>query len=85
MRRIDFALLVSLTLQQALRTFDVLGFRLHLHCLLDRTGRDDVTNLALETFDVPSSGGLIESIVLFRGLFQLPSSDFGSHRFLCKL
>ena len=29
-----------------------------------------LSNLVPETFDVPSSGGLIESISLFKGLFQ---------------
>ena len=53
LRRIDFALVVFFTLQ-ALRTFDVLGFRLHLHCLLDRGG-SSLPNLVLETFDVPSA------------------------------
>ena len=50
-----------------------------------RSGRDDLSNLVQETFDVPSSGGLIESVLLFESLFQLHASDFGSHRFLCKL
>ena len=50
---------------QDLLTFAVFGFRLHLHCLLDRGGKDDLSDLVLKTFDVPSSGGLIESISLF--------------------
>ena len=35
-----------------------------LRCLLDRGRKDDLSNLVLKTFDVPSSGGLIESISL---------------------
>ena len=89
---VGFALLVSSTLQ-ALRTFAVLGFRLHLHCLLNRGERDDISNLMPETFDSPSSGrfvdnpdnSLIENISLFEGLFQRYALDLGSHRFLYKL
>ena len=72
----------SSSLLQALLTFAVLGFRLHLHCLLDRGG-SSLPNLAPETLDVPSSGGRNESTLLFKGLFQRRASDFGSHRFLC--
>ena len=69
------------------------GFRLHLHCLLDRGGRDDISNLVPETLDAPSSGcsvdnpdnSLIESIWLFESLFQRHAPDFGSHHFMCKL
>ena len=61
--QIDFALLVSFTLH-ALRTFAVLCFRLHLNCLFDRGG-SSLPNLVPETFDIPTSGGLIESILLF--------------------
>ena len=61
-----------------------LGFRLHLHCVLDR-GWSSLPNLAPETVDVPSSNGPIESTLLFKGLFQRRAPDFGSHRFLCKL
>ena len=75
----------SSSLLQALRTFDVLGFRLHLFCLLDRCGRDDLSNLVPETFDVPSSGGLIESILPFKSLFQRRAHNLGSLRFLCEL
>mmetsp|Transcript_40114 Transcript_40114/g.106415 ORF Transcript_40114/g.106415 Transcript_40114/m.106415 type:complete len:298 (-) Transcript_40114:3-896(-) len=90
--QIDFALLVSFTLQD-LRTFAALGLRLHLHCLLDRGGRDDISNLVPETLDAPSPGGfvdnrdnsLIESISLFEGLVQRHTPDLGSHRCLCKL
>ena len=63
----------------------MLGFRLYLHCFLDRVGRDDISNLVPKTFDVPSSGGLVESTLLFESLFQLHASDFGSHHFLCEL
>ena len=50
---------------QDLLTFAAFGFRLPLHCLLDRSGKDDLSNLVLKTLDVSSSGGLIESISLF--------------------
>ena len=68
------ALLVSFTLQDLL-TFASLGFSLHLHCLLDRGGRDDLSNLVLDapgsgcSFDNPDNS-LIESISLFESLFQ---------------
>ena len=39
--QIHFALLVFFTSASSLRTFDVPGFRLHLHCLLGRGGRRD--------------------------------------------
>ena len=53
--------------------FASLGFRLHLHCLLGRGGRDDLSKLVL---DAPGSGCLVdnpdnslfESISLFEGL-----------------
>ena len=80
---VDFprAKLISLcwspSLLQDLLTFAALGFRLHLHCLLDRSERDDLLNLIL---DAPGSGcsvdnpdnSLTGSISLFEGLFQRP-------------
>ena len=42
----DFALLVSFTLQDLLM-FAVFCVRLHLHCLLGRGGRDDLSDLVL--------------------------------------
>ena len=47
----DFAL-------QDLLTFSSLGFRLHLHCLLGRGGRDDLSNLIL---DAPGSGYSVDT------------------------
>ena len=44
-----------------------------------------LSNLVPETFDVPSSGGLIESIWLYNGLFQRRAHNLGSPRFLCEL
>ena len=76
---------VASSLLQALLTFAVFGLRLHLQCPLGRGGRDDLSSLVQETFDVPTSGGLIESILLFESLFQIQASDSRSHRFLCKL
>ena len=83
----------SPSLLQDLLTLAAIGFRLHLHCLLDRGERDDTLNLMLETFDALSYGcfvdnpdnSLNESILLFEGLFQRHAPDFGSHRFLHKL
>ena len=74
--KLIFALLASFILQDLL-TFASLGFRSHLHCLLGRGGRDDLSNL---TLDAPGSGcsvdnpdnSLIGSISLFEGLFQRP-------------
>ena len=60
----------SSSLLQDPLTFAVLGFRLHLHCLLDRGGKDDFSDLVLKTFDVPSCGGLMESISLFCSLLD---------------
>ena len=75
LRHVELILLCwSSSLLRALRTFDVLGFRLHLHCLFDRGG-SYLPNLAPETLDVPSSGGLIESTLLFKGIFQRRASD----------
>ena len=49
------------SLLQALLTFAVLGFRLHLHCLLDRGGKDDLCDLVLMAFDAPGSGCSVDS------------------------
>ena len=81
------------SLLQALLTFAVLGFRLHLHCLLDPGGKDDLSDLVLMAFDAPGSGcsvdssdnSLVVSISLIEGLFQHRVRNLGSHRFLCKL
>ena len=83
----------SPSLLHDLLMFAVFGFLLHLHCLLDRGGKDDLSDLALRTFDAPGSGcsidspdnSLIESISLIEGLFHIHASDFGLHHFLCKL
>ena len=80
----------SSSLLQALLTFAVLGFRLHLHCLLDRSGKDDLSDLVLMAYDAPGSGcsanspdnSLIESISLNEGLFQHRVRNNGSHRFV---
>ena len=64
----------SPSLLQDLLTFAVFGFRLCLHCLLDRGGKDDLSNLVL---DAPGSGcsvdspdnSLIESISLIERSF----------------
>ena len=78
----DVALLVSFSLQDLLM-FASLGIRLHLHCLLGRGGRDDLSNVVM---DAPGSGcsvdnpdnSLIESISLFEGLFQRRVRNHGS-------
>ena len=65
LRCVELVLLCwSSSLLQALRAFDVLGFRLHLHGLLDRGG-SSLPNLVPGTSDAPSCGGLSESTSLF--------------------
>ena len=81
------------SLLQALLTFTVLGFGLHLHCLLDRGGKDGLSDLVLMAFDAPAFGfsvdspdnSLIESTSLIESLFQHRVRNLGSHRFLCTL
>ena len=94
LRRARLILLcLSPSLLQDLLTLAAIGFRLHLHCLLDRGERDDILNRMPETFDAPSSGcfvdnpdnSLIESISLFEGLFKRHAHNLGSHRFLYKM
>ena len=48
-------------------------------------GGSSLPNLVPETFDVPSSGGLIESILHCKSLCQRRAQNLGSPRFLCEL
>ena len=75
LRCVELTLLCwSSSLLQALLTFAVLGFRLHLHCLLDRGGKDDLSDLLLMPFDTPGSGCSVASALI------VPAGHL--HRFL---